>query len=224
VGVFSRIRSALLDALALVMPTECVGCGRDDRVLCARCRGSLDPHVIERDLGVDIPAFTALRYEGVARNVVLAFKEEGRTSLARELAPALFAALARCRKGVEVLRVPASPGAMRRRGYDPVDELARASGCRTVAELRIRSARTQKTLGIAERAENRAGSMRAKRSLIGRSFVIVDDVVTTGATIREAIRAVREAGGDVVGVAALAFTPRLLETPQRVGVSSRGKL
>jgi len=222
VGVLSGIRSALLDALALVMPTECVGCGRDDRVLCADCRACLEPHVTERDLGAGIPAFTALRYEGVVRNVVLAFKEEGRTSLSRALAPAMFAALAGCPRNVEVLRVPASPGAMRRRGYDPVDELARASGYRTVAELRIHSARKQKTLGIAERVENRAGSMRAKRSLYGRSFVLVDDVITTGATIREAIRAVREAGGEVVGVAALAFTPRLLESPQRVGVSSRG--
>jgi orotate phosphoribosyltransferase len=50
--------------------------------------------------------------------------------------------------------------------------------------------------------------MRARGALDGRTFVIVDDVVTSGATIGEAARAIRAAGGQVDGAVALAFTPR----------------
>lgn len=207
-GVFDVIRSAVLDAVALVLPTECVGCGRDYRVLCATCAGALAPRVEPRDIVDGIPVYTALRYEGIVRNVVLAFKEEGRVSLARSLAPAFGTVLAAGARNVEVLPVPGSRAAMRRRGFDPVVELARAARCRPSSELGIRATRKQKTLGIEERARNRGGSMLARRPLAGRRFVLIDDVVTTGATIREAVRAVRAAGGEVVWVAALAFTPR----------------
>jgi predicted amidophosphoribosyltransferase len=72
-----------------------------------------------------------------------------------------------------------------------------------------RTSRDQKALGIAERAENRAGAFAATRRLDGRTFVIVDDVLTTGATIADAARAIEEAGGAVAGAATLAFTPKL---------------
>ena len=68
---------------------------------------------------------------------------------------------------------------------------------------------SQKTLGADDRASNLFESMRARRPLHGRKFVLIDDVVTTGATFFEAARALREAGGEVVGGAALAFTPRI---------------
>ena len=71
------------------------------------------------------------------------------------------------------------------------------------------SSRDQKALGVADRAENRAGAFTATRRLDGRTFLIVDDVLTTGATIADAARAIEAAGGVVAGAATLAFTPRL---------------
>ncbi len=85
-----------------------------------------------------------------------------------------------------------------------------------------RVSRDQKALGVADRAENRAGAFVATRRLDGRTFVIVDDVLTTGATLADAARAIEAAGGLVAGAATLAFTPRLhpfrdIDTGQEYG-------
>jgi predicted amidophosphoribosyltransferase len=78
-----------------------------------------------------------------------------------------------------------------------------------LAGLRIvRRTRDQAGLGATERERNLRGSMRGRRLLAGRSVLIVDDVLTTGATLREAARAVTEAGGVVAGAAVLARVPK----------------
>ena len=69
----------------------------------------------------------------------------------------------------------------------------------------------QKSLGVDERAANRAGALRERWSLAGLRVAIVDDVVTTGATLDEAARAIRAAGGEVDHAVTLAATPRYFE-------------
>jgi ComF family protein len=207
----SRIAGALLDALAVFSPVDCAGCGRADRALCPNCRVELEPEVTPRTLADGSTVFTALRYEGVVRTTLLALKEGGRTDVAAPLAVALAAALKRAEQpDVEVVTIPTSKAAWRRRGYDPVALLCKRAGFEPVKVLRpARATQSQKTLGSDDRALNLHESMRARASLRGRRFILVDDVVTTGATLAEAARAVRAAGGEVVGQAALAFTPRL---------------
>jgi predicted amidophosphoribosyltransferase len=110
---------------------------------------------------------------------------------------------------IETLPVPTSRSAFRRRGYDPVALLVRRAGVRPAAELaHTRRATQQKHLAVDERASNRAGSLRARRPLAGRRFLLVDDVLTTGATLAEAARAVRAGGGEVVAAATLAYTQK----------------
>lgn len=235
--VLARVWAAVLDALALVSPVDCAGCGRPDRSLCDACRGrleaSLDSRSVGTGIGAELPVCFALRYEGVVRRIVLEFKQNGRTGLARALAPALRDAVAAALAGVTphvpvmprpvmpglvvpVLIVPVPPGrtSSRRRGYDPVRLCLARGGIRHTRALRmlraspLRSSTTQKALGIDERLRNRASAMTASTVVRGRRVLLVDDVVTTGATLAEATRAVRAAGGTVIGAAALASTPR----------------
>lgn len=209
------LRHAALDALALLLPVECAGCGLPDRAVCAACRAALRPEPSGRRLPDGTPVFSGLEYDGVARAVILAFKEQGRADLARVLAPALAAAVTEAGTGLdltgaEVAAVPGSRRARRRRGFDPVPALIAGAGLdrvRVFAPARPHLA--QKTLSIDERARNLAGAFEVSAAVAGRRFLLVDDVVTTGATLAAAAEALRSAGAEVVAAAVVASTPKL---------------
>ncbi|MCU1582308.1 MAG: ComF family protein [Microbacteriaceae bacterium] len=215
------LRSALLDALAVVAPTSCVGCAADDRALCAACALELRPRLERGRLPDGTALVTALRYEAVVRTIVLAYKEEGRTDVARALAAPLAAAIGfalstapsatRHPRPLQLCTVPTSRGAFRRRGYDPVRLLLRSAGLPRTADVLVPTRRheNQKLLDRSAREQNLAGWLRARHPLSGQEFIVVDDVITTGSTLAEAVRAIREGGGDVVSAVALASTPKL---------------
>jgi ComF family protein len=209
------IREAALDALALLLPVECAGCGRPDRAACAACRAALRPEPSSRRLPDGTPVFSGLDYDGVAREVILAFKEQGRSELTRVLAPALAAAVVEAGAtldllGAEVVAVPASRRARRRRGFDPVPALLSRAGldrARVFAPARQHTA--QKTLSVDERAANLDGVFEVAATVTGRRFLLVDDVVTTGATLSAAAAALRSAGAEVLAAVVVASTPKL---------------
>jgi ComF family protein len=207
------ILDALLDAWALVSPVECAGCGAPDRAICPPCRDALLPLPTTRATVGGLSVVTALRYEAVVRRVILAFKEQARTDAATTLSQPLAAALGRATTApaVELAPVPTGRAAYRRRGYDPVRLLLRRARRPSSRVLEpARATARQKALDATARAHNLHGAFRARGSLHGRTFLVVDDILTTGATIDEAARAIRAAGGEVIGAATLAFTPRLL--------------
>lgn len=204
------LRSALADALALVLPVDCAGCGCHDVALCEQCRSLLRPAVRRHDVeGVTV--HSALVFDSAAARVIRALKEDGRTGLARALAPALRAAVesvVAAEGGIDaVVPVPTSRAAFRRRGYRVVEVIARRAGLpsrRLLHPARVVS--DQRGLGREERRRNVEGALRA-RTASGMRVLVIDDVLTTGATLAEATRALRASGALVVGAAVVAATP-----------------
>lgn len=204
--MLSSLRAALLDALAVLLPIDCAGCGAPDRSICEVCTVALYGPPIESLTPAGLVVRSALPYQGVARQLVLALKEDNRTDVATPLARHLTTLLP---PALTLVAVPSSPLALQRRGYDPVRLLVHAPLLRALHVAHAGVA--QKSLGVDERAANRAGSLRARCSLAGLRVAIVDDVLTTGATLDEAARAIRAAGGEVDHAVTLAATPRYFE-------------
>ena len=119
-----------------------------------------------------------------------------------------------------VVPVPLHPRRLRRRGFNPAGLLAgaiaRGAGLRLAAALleRRRDTPSQTGLSAAARRRNVAGCMRARRAVPERIW-LVDDVLTTGATAREAARALRAAGARSVLALAAARTPLHSPGPDR---------
>jgi len=230
-GHLAAIRHALLDAWAVVLPTECSGCGAPDRAICEACLAALRPavHASARD---GVPVWSALDYGGVARRVLGAYKDGGRTDAAAALAGPLRLAIAAALAApsgtgpgdVHLVTIPSSRRAWRARGYHPVELLLARAGLASTGVLRqAGDTIDQVGLGRAARGVNRAGSLCAREALDGFRCVVVDDILTTGATILEARRAVLEAGGEVVGLATLAETRRLHPASSRSPGTARQK-
>lgn len=220
---------AAREALATIVPVDCPVCATASIGPCAGClaalRGSLHP--ASGALDVDdrpVPIATALPYAGVMRDLIAACKDRGRLDAVAPLAALLRLVLAVAlahgdvapRRGqhhppLVLVPAPSRASSTRRRGFVPIQRIGEAALPRGALApwLAVRaSVRDQAGLGREQRAENLAHSMRASTRARGARVVLIDDVVTTGATAREGVRALRAAGAEVVAVAAIARTIR----------------
>ncbi|HRA03951.1 MAG TPA: phosphoribosyltransferase family protein [Arachnia sp.] len=196
-------------AADLLLGAACPGCGAPGFGLCHGCLAALDgpPRVVLR--GLPVPLYAASTYRPLLAHVIPRYKDDGALHLDRALGRLLSRAIAAHdpAPGTVVVPVPSRPGAVRARGYDHALRVARAaaraSGLRAEPLLRrVSAGADQEGLTRAERAANLSWSMRAAGS--GASVLVVDDVVTTGASLREAIRSLMAGGITVLGAAVVA--------------------
>lgn len=206
--------------LDLVLPLQCGGCGGVATRWCDACAAELavkadQPHLAAPRLDPGVPVFSLGRYAGARRAAVVAMKEHGRADLIKPLADALRTGLTHLSQWgivdvpLTVVPAPTRRWAARRRGGDPVTRMARAAtadlpGVAVVTALRTRPFVADSVgLSGSDRQRNLAGRVRAVRSVTG-DVLVVDDIVTTGATVGESVRVLHGIGARVVAVLVLA--------------------
>jgi predicted amidophosphoribosyltransferase len=220
-------------ALDLVLGGACLGCGRPGRSVCPGCLEGL-PEVARPAWPTPVPAglappWAAGEYAGLLRALVLGHKERrllGPRPLLGHLLSLSVVAGAVQTAPVVLVPVPSRAAAVRARGHDPTLEITRAAARAlrragydvTVAPLLVtrRDVADQAGLTAEERAANLDRSMHHRARALARlagwrprvQAVVCDDIVTTGATAREAQRALEAVGLPVVAVASVAATRR----------------
>ena len=195
----------------LAVGKRCLQCSTPGLVWCESCLAeSADPQVRWTPQGTRV--FAAAHYEGSVRQAIVAHKEHGHLSLVAPLARLLVSAMGRPDDPL-IAPVPSQRTAVRRRGHDHSRRLARAAaricGGTTVSPLRwVRKVDDQSALDVQSRRVNVLQGMAAAPATSGRGIWLVDDIVTTGATVDEAIRALTAAEWTISGVAVVATVER----------------
>ncbi len=203
----------------LVAPLACAGCGAVAQQWCSGCAAGFDSlRPVQRGLFDGGPPVFALgHYRGTARRGVVALKVSGRRDLARPLGHAVATALRRIAPdgGWCLVPAPSRPVVARRRGGSHMARVARAAAAElpnsVVAEcLTVRgAARDSVGLEAQARLRNLSGRIRLRpwrAPTSGRAVVLVDDVVTTGATVAWSVHALRTGGHPVDLVLGLTAT------------------
>ena len=221
--------------LDLVLPPSCAGCGSGGALLCGPCaaplRGPARQHAPQpRPAGLP-PLWAAAGYGGGVRAALIAYKDRNRTGLVSELAGALAVAVRAASAvaagvdapAVALVPVPSRRAAARQRGGDHVRRLARAAaallgGPAVVCPALLPRGRLADAAGMSaqQRRASRVGALAVHAAYTGwlaeragaLAVVLVDDLVTTGATLAEAAITLRRAGVPVAAAGVVAATQR----------------
>ena len=201
----------------LVFPSRCIGCSQLGISICSICRKSWHPHIYHRSIKVldkSYPVISAIEYSPIASRVLLRAKEANQVAADQLLEKAITHSLRYFRKNYgsgDLVAIPSRRSATRKRGRDFMQEITQSvAKIETLRSIEIlqhqRAVRDQSKLNSHQRTLNIAGAFSTTCNLAKLAgsgnigpLIIVDDLVTTGATLAEAIRALRAAGFSVIG-------------------------
>lgn len=224
-AVGSGVRAGLDQALDAAFPARCVGCRAEGPPICTRCAPALDarldlPAGVPIGLPGDLPdglvqVDWCAAFRGVVRDALHGIKYGGEQRLAEPLGAAIARRWSRVGVGAEVVvHVPVHPDRARRRGYDQAALIGRVAARRLGlpyldALVRHRATVAQFDLDRADRASNVAGAFAIRtpdgaRALAGRWVLLIDDVMTTGATLSACAEALEAAGALAVSAMTVA--------------------
>jgi len=202
----------LSDFKYLLFPTRCFGCRELGYSICSQCRKLWNPHLYRTKV-LNLTVYSAIPYSPVAKNILVAAKEHSIKSADQLVLDALRASLHELfqnNSSCALVPIPSGRSSNRRRGRDFINELAttvaKDFGVAVLPLLEHhRNIRDQSKLNISGRRENLAMALSIRPEFggnyLGESVVILDDLVTTGATINEANRALTRGGFKVQAAA-----------------------
>jgi competence protein ComFC len=194
--------------LALLAPHECLGCGREDHLLCAACYYRLPTAPSVNVAGID-HIWPGVSYQKLARSVIHALKFERAIAAAADVATHMAATLP-VQGDWTVTHIPTAPSRIRQRGYDQSQRIARLLAARIGAPYAPLLARTTAVRQVgASRALRHLQMRGAFRTLDGKRpptqhVLLIDDVLTTGSTMQSAAETLRTAGVKHVSAAVFA--------------------
>lgn len=219
-------RGRLIDACVdLVLSRACAGCQVLGTTLCPNCWAAMAQQVGLHPMRTPWPVATGARYENLAKAAIIAHKEHGVRSLTAPLGTLLAGAIATLTRGPTLLvTIPPHRRSVQARGADTAlliaqraaRVLSRAHQPAQVQPLLRRGLDNGKHVGrtalqrqaaIEGAFQTRPEQITRLRNFAGYRIIVVDDVITTGATTQEAVRTLEAAGVQVAGVAAVAGTP-----------------
>jgi len=226
---YSMLQAFLQGAFELIFPDNCLLCrrflnSRHQRQLCPGCLSTLsfNPQPFSRQ---SLPAASALDqawsvclYNEPAQKLLHAFKYNAKTSLRKTFVPLMIDFIDRHRIPVRefdlVSPIPLHPARLRERGYNQSAllslGLSQHYGIKHTEDLltRQKMTLTQTELGAKERWTNMSGAFKMKNSTDtkDKSILLIDDLLTTGATVSSAAETLKTAGAARVGVLTFSVT------------------
>ena len=208
---------AMKNLAEIIFPSRCIGCSQLGISICSACRKNWHPHIYHRNLKVlskNYPVISAIEYSTVASAVLLRAKESSQAVADALVVNAIAHSLRYFVKNFGVgslAAIPSRRSATRKRGRDFMKEITQSlATSESLDYIEIlqhqRAVRDQSQLNSQQRMSNvaEAFSIINNSAKVGdfgntRPLIIVDDLVTTGATLAEAIRALRTADFEVIG-------------------------
>lgn len=219
------MRKSFYPLLDLVYPKRCPGCHLPSPSICESCKSFWQKQTISITLRKnqvsDLLVVSVAQYQDEVRAVLLAYKEDG----GREAGKVLTEALLQARRGISnysvctFVPIPSNPKSVRRRGRDFMldlcNQVAIQSGDKVLSIIKVnRDVQDQSKLSEKERSQNLVGAFdcapKNLKLLAKFPIILVDDLLTTGATLREAQRALRQRGVIPIGAITAAHTARLM--------------